>query len=58
MALSGIEWNMMNVFDTELRTLRANTPLKEERSSEEQAIIDYLKSRIQELEDKRNTPLT
>lgn len=56
MALSGIEWNMVNVFDTELRTLRANTPPKEERSSEEQAIIDYLKSRIQELEDKRNTP--
>ena len=57
MALSGIEWNMASVFDTELRSLRAKTP-KKERSPEEQAIVDYLKLRIHELDVKKNQPVT
>jgi len=57
MALSGIEWNMASVFDTELRSLRSRTS-KEDRSSEEQVIVDYLKQRIHELDVKKKQPVT
>lgn len=56
MALSGLEWNMASVFDTELRTLRAKTP-RDQRSTEEQTIVDYLKQRIQELDEKKKQPV-
>ena len=57
MALSGIEWNMASVFDTELRSLRSRTP-KEDRSPEEQVIVEYLKQRIHELDVKKKQPIT
>lgn len=57
MALSGIEWNMAAVFDTELRSLRSKIS-KEDRSPEEQAIVDYLKQRIHELDVKKKEPVT
>lgn len=57
MALSGIEWNMASVFDTELRSLRSRTS-KEDRSPEEQVIVEYLKQRIQELDVKKKEPIT
>ena len=57
MALSGIEWNMASVFDTELRSLRSRTS-KEDRSPEEQVIVEYLKQRIQELDVKKKEPVT
>ena len=57
MALSGIEWNMASVFDTELRTLRSRTS-KEDRSPEEQVIVEYLKQRIHELDVKKKQPVT
>lgn len=57
MALSGIEWNMASVFDTELRTLRSRTS-KEDRSPEEQVIVEYLKQRIHELDVKKKEPVT
>ena len=57
MALSGIEWNMASVFDTELRSLRSRTA-KEDRSPEEQVIVEYLKQRIHELDVKKKQPVT
>jgi len=57
MALSGIEWNMASVFDTELRSLRSRTS-KEDRSPEEQVIVEYLKQRIHELDVKKKQPVT
>lgn len=52
MALSGIEWHQLSVFGAELRDLRASKP-KEQRSSEDEAIVRYLKTRINQLENKK-----
>ena len=53
MALSGIEWQLQASFKTELLQIRASKP-KEERSTEEKAVVRYLKYRIDELENKKN----
>ena len=52
MALSGIEWHQLSVLSNELRDLRASKP-KEERNSEEKAIVRYLKTRVNYLENKK-----
>lgn len=52
MALSGIEWHQLSVLSNELRDLRASKP-KEERNSEEKAIVRYLKTRVNQLETKK-----
>jgi len=52
MALSGIEWHQLSVFGAELRDLRARKP-KEKRSPEDQAVVRYLKLRINQLENKK-----
>lgn len=52
MALSGIEWHQLSVLSGELRELRASKP-KEERSSEDEAIVRYLKTRVNQLENKK-----
>ena len=48
---------MASVFDTELRSLRSKTS-KEDRSPEEQVIVEYLKQRIHELDVKKKQPVT
>lgn len=53
MALSGIEWHAMSVFDVELRTLKMKP--RELRSDSEQIVVDYLKTRIAELEEKKKS---
>ena len=52
MALSGIEWHQLSVLGTELRDLRASKP-KEKRSPEDKAVVRYLKTRINKLENKK-----
>ena len=52
MALSGIEWHQLSVLSNELRDLRNSKP-KEERTSEEKAIVRYLKTRVNHLENKK-----
>lgn len=52
MALSGIEWNQLAALTNELRDLRASKP-KEERNKEEEAVVRYLKTRINRLETKK-----
>jgi hypothetical protein len=52
MALSGIEWHQLSVLSNELRDLRASKP-KEERNSEDEAIVRYLKTRVNHLENKK-----
>jgi hypothetical protein len=52
MALSGIEWHQLSVLSNELRDLRNSKP-KEERTSEEKAIVRYLKTRVNYLENKK-----
>ena len=52
MALSGIEWHQLSVLSNELRDLRASKP-KEDRNSEEKAIVRYLKTRVNQLEHKK-----
>jgi len=50
MSLSGIEWHKKSIFDSELRTLKSKP--KDKRSPEEQAVVEYLKLRLDELETK------
>ena len=52
MALSGIEWHQLSVLSNELRDLRNSKP-KDERTSEEKAIVRYLKTRVNHLENKK-----
>lgn len=52
MALSGIEWHQLSVLSNELRDLRNSKP-KDERTSEEKAIVRYLKTRVNQLETKK-----
>jgi len=53
MALSGIEWSRKAVFDTELRNLQSNKS-KENRTPEEQAVVDYFKVIVKQLNDKKD----
>ena len=52
MALSGIEWHQLSVLSNELRDLR-NSKLKKDRTAEEEAIVRYLKTRVNRLETKK-----
>jgi len=52
MALSGIEWHQLSVLSNELRDLRNSKP-KKERTAEEEAIVRYLKTRVNRLESKK-----
>lgn len=52
MALSGIEWHQLSVLSNELRDLRNSKP-KKERTAEEDAIVRYLKTRVNRLESKK-----
>jgi len=51
MSLSGIEWHQKSIFDSELRSLRCKKP-KHERTPEEQAVVKYFKTRLNQLETK------
>lgn len=53
MALSGIEWHQLSVLSNELRDLRNSKP-KDERTPEEKAIVRYLKTRVNHLENKKH----
>lgn len=53
MSLSGIEWHQLSVLSGELRDLRASKP-KEERTKQEAAVVRYLKTRVNHLENKKN----
>lgn len=52
MALSGIEWHQLSVLSNELRDLRNSKP-KKDRTSEEEAVVRYLKTRVNRLEVKK-----
>lgn len=52
MALSGIEWHQLSVLSNELRDLRNSKP-KKDRTAEEEAIVRYLKTRVNRLESKK-----
>lgn len=53
MALSGIEWQELAVLTRELTNLRNRKP-RENRTIEEQAVIDYFKERLADIEEKKN----
>ena len=53
MALSGIEWQEFAVLTRELTNLRNRKP-RENRTIEEQAVIDYFKERLADIEEKKN----
>ena len=52
MALSGIEWQELAVLTRELTNLRNRKP-RENRTIEEQAVIDYFKERLADIEEKK-----
>lgn len=54
MALSGIEWSRKAIFDNELRDLRLSKP-KEDRTPKEQAVVDYFKLIVKELNNKKDS---
>jgi hypothetical protein len=53
MALSGIEWQVLAVLTGELQNLQNCKP-RENRTIEEQAVIDYFKERVANIEEKKN----
>lgn len=53
MSLSGIEWHQKSIFDSELRSLKCKP--KNERTPEEQAVVKYFKTRLNQLETKLNS---
>lgn len=55
MALSGTEWNKLSVFDSVLRDLERKP--SEQRTEKEQAVIDYFKKQIEDLQEKKSLPI-
>ena len=54
MALSGIQWQELAVLSRELDIIRHNKP-KDKRTPEDQAIVDYFKLRVADLEEQKVT---
>ena len=54
MALSGMQWQELAVLSRELESFRRDKP-KEKRTPEDQAIVDYFKLRVANLEEKKAT---
>jgi hypothetical protein len=52
MALSSTDWQEFAVLSRELSILRREK-VREERTIEEQAVIDYFKKRIEVIEEKK-----
>lgn len=52
MALSSTDWQEFAVLNRELSSLRSKKS-REERTIEEQAVIDYFKERIASIEEKK-----
>lgn len=55
MALSGMQWQELAVLSRELDIIRHNKP-KDKRTPEDQAIVDYFKLRVANLEEQKTSP--
>lgn len=57
MALSGIQWQELAVLSRELENIRHSKP-KDERTPEDQAIVNYFKLRVADLEEQKTSRIS